>query len=489
MQRTTSEPSGRGVARQIGPIWPVIVLFGIGAGIVGPSLKYMRLNFFARDHTSLGADFIHCSETPEEQYCRDAVTEDLRWTVTLGVISSIVHFVVAPMLGTLSDAWGRRPLLIACAALGLAPAVAQTLFVYFDVSLYISFALSPLASLPVGSLFFAYITDRVSDTRSRVVAFGLVAAGLESVVLLGLLVGVMLPMRAGFAVSVCTSVGSLLYIVFFLPESLPRERRSKVRIQAMVPISGLSILWRNPLFMMLTFMLVVSSFCNVGFSDVKNSYLQKYLPWTIKATYLSVLAGLTSSLLWMGCFLRWLTARLGNVGVMMFAQAANATYCLLFGFVSDNWQVWALNGILLGPMALFFPAVSALTSSLVSDSEQGQLQGAMGTVKAVAEALGPIFFGKVFERSNEAGQWTPHSRSVFYWAFAMSIPSLIVLALLPHWLERHPPVVRSKHSDLAAPLCKEDRGARRHSEPLGQLVGIAAEGPPRDQPTKGWRSF
>eukprot|EP00913_Durusdinium_trenchii_P031015 g29047.t2 len=116
------------VARQLHALW-VPVLFGsISAGIRTTNLSYLGLNFFAQQHTDLRPEDIRCEDTPEAPYCQAAINDNLFWATTIGAIGSLLHFVLGPFLGALSDSIGRRPVILLCSLLGYPSLVSLALF-------------------------------------------------------------------------------------------------------------------------------------------------------------------------------------------------------------------------------------------------------------------------------------------------------------------------------------------------------------------------
>eukprot|EP00435_Cladocopium_sp_Y103_P030924 s1132_g7.t1 len=153
------------VARQLGSVWIPVLFGGLSTGIRTTNLSYLGLNFFAQQYTDLRPGDIRCEDTTEASYCQAAINDNLFWGTTIGAIGSVLHFVLGPFLGALSDAIGRRPVILLCSLLGYPSLVSLALFVYRplaaysegpshrthilsagsgNVSMYITFALMPL---------------------------------------------------------------------------------------------------------------------------------------------------------------------------------------------------------------------------------------------------------------------------------------------------------------------------------------------------------
>ncbi|CAL1161319.1 unnamed protein product, partial [Cladocopium goreaui] len=207
------------VARQLGSVWIPVLFGGLSTGIRTTNLSYLGLNFFAQQYTDLRPGDIRCEDTPEASYCQAAINDNLFWSTTIGAIGSVLHFVLGPFLGALSDAIGRRPVILLCSLLGYPSLVSLALFVYRNVSMYITFALMPLGELPVLAIWFAYIVDLIEDSRDSSVAFGLVSAGALLSTMVGATVGNFLSLQEGVAAMMFFDIIILLpYLVCCLPE-------------------------------------------------------------------------------------------------------------------------------------------------------------------------------------------------------------------------------------------------------------------------------
>lgn len=431
------------VAGQLGSVWIPVLFGGLSTGIRTTNLSYLGLNFFAQQYTDLRPEDIRCEDTPEASYCQAAINDNLFWSTTIGAIGSVLHFVLGPFLGALSDAIGRRPVILLCSLLGYPSLVSLALFVYRNVSMYITFALMPLGELPVLAIWFAYIVDLIEDSRDSSVAFGLVSAGALLSTMVGATVGNFLSLQEGVAAMMFFDIIILLpYLVCCLPETLPQSKRQAMQWRAAAPGLGLSILGRNQLFLQLSTLVVGSTFIGTGFQRVSSSFLQKYIRWPKSCNNLAFIIGCSSSILWAGGGLSITHRAVGDVGSLGLALWAGALYMLCFACITQQWQVYILNAVLLGPQALAFPAISAIKSRLVAEHEQGLLQGSLTTGKSIAECIGPILFGFLFEvfsrpfdgDSGDPGHSQFASRIPILIAFLLCLPLLCLTAVIPQKL-------------------------------------------------------
>lgn len=456
-QETVEAASGSELSRagvwaiwqQLRPLWVPILAGSFSMGLLLPNLAYMGVDFFAQRYTTLPPEDIHCDTNPGESYCKSAVTDNLAWQTGVGVVTSIVHATLGPLLGAMSDAKGRRPVLVLGNILKAPCIIALGMYAFFHLSLYPVLFLVPLAELPIFAVWFAYITDCLKNKEDSSVAFGQITSMVMLSVVIGAGIGTFFSLKTDVGLMILIDFCILFpYLLFVLPESLPVENRKPMDWSKALPWKGLSILVRDDVFARLSFMIIAHVFVDTGFRRVSTSYLQKYLIWPKTANSLSMALAGVSSIIWASSGLTLTTRRLGDTGALGVSLCSTALYMLAFAFVADPWQVYTLNLTLLGPAVMAFPATSAITSRLVGQEEQGYLQGALSTGKALAEAFGPVVFGGLFEiTASESNSATMLSR----------VPILAggVLTVLVYWVV----------STIPRRRLEKDAGSKESSEP------------------------
>jgi len=232
-----------------------------------------------------------------------------------------------------------------------------------------------------------------------------------------------------------------------------------------MPGLGLGILTRNINLIKLTCIFSFSNLASAGLDKVGISYLQKYFDWSKSNNYKGSMINQISTLAWVGIFLKPLTATIGEVGLLACGQiAAMALYSAMF-FVDTVWEVFVVRAALYGALALSFPATAALKGSLVSDAEQGHVQGALTTMKGVAAACGPSLFGAVFNAAGEKDDMT-WAASIWIVGAAINAALLPLIASVPR------DIMTDKNEDGKAP-------SGRRTMALSQARGsvLVGEGP------------
>ena len=305
------------------------------------------------------------------------------------------QFFFAPILGNLSDKYGRRPVL---------------LFSLFGFGIdYLFMALAPTygwlfvgrviagitgASFTTGA---AYIAD-ISTAENRAKNFGMIGAafGLGFIIgpVLGGLLGKIGP-RFPFYAAAALAILNWTYGFFVLPESLKKENRRPFNWKRANPIGSLLQLKKYPSIgwlMASVFLLYIAAH-----SVMSNwSYFTMYrFQWDEKMVGISLgavglLVGLVQAVL-----TRAINPKLGNEKSVYIGLALYTTGLVLFGLANQSWMMFAfLVPYCLGGIAQ--PAIQALMAGHVPANEQGELQGALTSVMSLAAIIGPVLMNNLF---------------------------------------------------------------------------------------------
>lgn len=432
-----AEPGWRFLVWRLRALLPILLLAGFGGGLLAPNLLYMGLNFFARQHTLLPAAEIHCELTPTADYCRSAIAENTAWFAFLGSVASLVKFLAAPALGCVSDAYGRRRLLLSLAALGMLPGVACVLHVYGLISLYWVFALSLLSDLPTDSVFLAACADLLADCpKGRASAFGLVAGSLGFSTFVGLALGSQMDLRHAVAAAILADACSVFAMALLLPETLPVAQRRSLHRPALLPGRGMSILVRDRIFQCLSFCVVASTFVSAGLGQVSAGFFQASMAWTREMGIQMAMTSQVSAIVWLGAGMHCIMSCFGELGVLGVSFIAIACWAICIPLCASPAQVLTSVACFAGPSALSFPAISALKSQLADEHEQGELQGALHAASMAASVAGTACFGGIFSRL--LTQDGVHTASLIFATGAATMlgPLAVVCSCLPGLLRQ-----------------------------------------------------
>jgi len=312
-----------------------------------------------------------------------------------GTAWALMQFLVSPLLGALSDSYGRRPLvLISNFGLGLdyvLMALAPNLW-----WLFVGRVISGISSATVPTAF-AYITD-VTPPEQRAAKFGLIGAAFGLGFVLGPgLGGVLgsLDPRLPFWVAAVLSLLNGCYGLFVLPESLSQERRTAFEWRRANPVGSLKLLRSHPELSGLASSLFLIDLAHVVLPSVWVLYAGYRYGWDEKAIGLSLaVVGICSVIVQAG--LVGVTVKaFGERWAMMFGLTGGVAGFLMFGLAESSLS-YLLGIPLLALWGIATPAMNGLMTRHVGAAEQGQLQGANNSIQGIANLVGPFIFTLTF---------------------------------------------------------------------------------------------
>lgn len=337
-----------------------------------------------------------------------SVSESSTYSAYLVLAYSLMQFIFSPIIGGLSDKYGRRPVLLI------------SLF-GFGIN-YIFMALSPsLAWLFIGRIISgitgasfstanAYIAD-ITPPEKRAQNFGLVGAMFGLGFIIGPSIGGLLGelgTRIPFYVAGALSLANWTYGFFFLPESLEPSKRREFDFKRANPIGSLLNLKKNAYVFSLTsalFLVYVAGFATQGtwaFFTIEKFH------WTEAQVGLSLgFMGLMAALV-QGGLIRIAIPKLG-LERSLFLGLIISTLCLTaYAFVPDGLPIYIVIAIS-SLSGLAGPAFQSIISSRVAPDQQGELQGGLTSLQSVAAIIGqPIMLGLFrFFTKNDAPLYFP----------------------------------------------------------------------------------
>lgn len=388
------EVDARTLVTRLGPLWPIVILLTVSAQVSGPALAYVSLNFFARQYTSLEPEEVHCELTPRAYYCKKALVDDATWKTVMGTCSCICSFLLAPAVGAISDAYGRRRVIIICAVSSQVALLGMCLHIFAGVSLYIMLLLGLFADIPISGVYMTVVTDLLHDLpEGKAGAFGILMAAMGCFGIPSLILGSALTLQASLLVSVVLSQLALIYMMTCFPETLAQEKRTPLTRQSLLPGVGLGILFRSRLSRRLSLAIIISSFVFAGMDKLSTSFFMTFLEWNQSASYNLAIISQLCTMVWLGGLLKPTIHRLGEAGTFRASLATGAIFYIILPFVTEVWHALLIIGIAVGPLSFGFPSTSALLSHTAPSSEQGRLQGALTAATSIAGGVAPILTG------------------------------------------------------------------------------------------------
>ncbi len=308
---------------------------------------------------------------------------------------AITQFVFAPLVGNLSDQYGRRPIIL-ISLFGFSLDYLLLSFAPTITWLFIGRILAGItgASITTAS---AYIAD-VSTPENRAKNFGMIGAAFGLGFIIGPVIGGLLGQygsRVPFYAAGVLCMVNFIYGYFILPESLSKENRRKFDWKRANPVGSLLNLKKHPSIlglMLAVFLLYVASHA----VQSNWSYFTMYqLDWDEKMVGISLgIIGLLVGIV-QGGLIRWINPKLGNEKSIFFGIALYAIGMFLFAFATQSWMMFVfLIPYCLGGIA--GPAMQSVISGAVSPSEQGEIQGTMTSLMSASAIIGPPLMSMLF---------------------------------------------------------------------------------------------
>ncbi len=344
-----------------------------------------------------------------------------------GTAWAAMQFIFSPVLGSLSDRFGRRPvILISNFGLGLdyvLMAVAPSLW-----WLFVGRVISGITAASI-STAFAYVAD-ITPAEQRAQRFGLLGVAFGAGFILGPALGGLaggIDPRLPFWIAAGLSLANATYGLFILPESLPHDQRSAFSWRRANPLGALTLLRSQQPLLGLASVHFLNSLAHAVMPSVGVLYMGYRYGWDERTVGLVLaVVGLMAMVVQGGL--------IGPV-VRRFGERRMLVAGLLFG-VAGFWM-WGLasNSVLffIGlPLISLWgfanPATQGLMTRLISEREQGQLQGANNSVSGIANLIGPGLFTQTFAICIAAlGTWHLPGAPFFLAGFMLLVALVVAI--------------------------------------------------------------
>ena len=305
------------------------------------------------------------------------------------------QFLFGPVMGNLSDAYGRRPLLLlAVFGLGvdyLFSALAPTLF-----WLFVGRAIAGLC----GSSYVianAYIAD-VTAQEDRAKAYGMVGAAFGVGFVLGPALGGLLGQfgpRVPFYVAAAISTLNFIYGWYVLPETLPREKRRAFEWRRANPFGTFKVFQQYKGVLPLCAVLGLFFFASSIYPAIWAFWGIAKFDWSVATVGLTLAAFGLIAAVYQGLLTGPLVKRFGEYRVLLLGLVMAVVAALGYGMASSLTFVLVLL-LIHGPEGFVHPMLNTLMSKAVPDNAQGELQGGISAVMNVSMLAGTVFFSQVF---------------------------------------------------------------------------------------------
>jgi MFS transporter, DHA1 family, tetracycline resistance protein len=350
-------------------------------------------------------------------------------------IYSLIQFFASPILGALSDKFGRRPVLL----VSLCGAALDYMLMAYAPNLWILFLGRIISGLTGASMTVAsaYMAD-ISNDKNRSANFGLIGAAFGFGFVIGPALGGVLgsynwlyPFYAAAGMNFL----NFLWGLFVLPESLPKHLRRNIQIRKLNPISSIvKIFSSSPviIYIWIYFLLYLAGQVHPSSWTL---YTEHKFGWTAYDVGLSLAFVGVSVAFGQGVLTRIVIPRIGDWNALAIGVLLNALDYFLFGIATRGWMMYLIVGF--GCLAgVAGPAIQSLISRNTPTEEQGELQGSLMGVASLTSILGPLLYTNLFAFFTRPDSSTQIPGISYYVAALFCAIAVMMLKLQPIQLEK-----------------------------------------------------
>lgn len=347
------------------------------------------------------------------------------WYGVLVVAYGVMQFFCAPLLGALSDRFGRRPILL-WSLLGLG-------FHFLLLGLAPSLALMLLARVIGGtagasfSVANAYASD-VTPPERRAKSFGLIGAAFGLGFIVGPMVGGLLgsvDLHLPFFAAGALSLINAAYGYFVVPESLPRARRAPFSIARANPFAALIALARHREIGSLVAVFALVILAQLMLQTTWVLYTHFRFGWGPRENGFALFyVGLVAAVV-QGGLLSPLLRRFGDVRVVLLGLTIGTCAYVLYGLAQQGWMMYA---IIIGNFLSFAagPALQGMVSNAVDPTEQGVTMGALNSINSIMFVIAPLIGAPLLALVSRLPPSDWRIGATFYVSAALQIVALLV---------------------------------------------------------------
>ncbi|ROI06771.1 MFS transporter [Chryseobacterium sp. G0240] len=354
------------------------------------------------------------------------LSEAAKYGGWLGFAYAVTQFIFAPIVGNLSDKYGRRPIILISlfgfaidyVLLALAPSIGWLFFGRIIAGL-------TGASISTAS---AYIAD-ISTDEDRTKNFGLIGAAFGLGFIIGPVIGGLLGhygARVPFYFAAILCMVNFLYGLLILPESLEKDKRRSFSWKRANPIGTVNFLRKQSKISNLVIALILVYVALHAVQSNWHFFTMYKFNWTERTVGLSLgLLGLLLGLV-QGILIRWTTPKLGEHKSVYFGLLFYALGLMLFAFTNQGWMMF----VFLVPYSLggiCGPALQSIISKNVPANEQGELQGALSSLVSATSILGPPMMTNLFYYFTHDKAPFQFSGAPFFLASILMFISVIII--------------------------------------------------------------
>lgn len=330
------------------------------------------------------------------------LAEAALWGGILTTSFAIMQFLFSPLVGALSDRYGRRPiLLVSLVVLAIdyvVMAMAETIWLLLLGRVVAGLAAATYATAT------AFMAD-ISPPEKRAQNFGLISAAFGVGFVIGPAVGGLLGEigpRAPFVAAACFATLNLIVGYVFLQESLPPEKRRAFEWRRANPLGSLMSIGNLPGAKRLLGVVALYDLANYVYPAIWAFFTIRAFGWEPGMVGVSLAVYGISMAVVQGGLIRVILKYMGDARALYWGMLLNVVCLIAFGLITEPWMIWVLIPIS-ATGSVVSPALVATLSRGASEDQQGELQGVLSSLSALATVISPLIMTQAFFRFTREG--------------------------------------------------------------------------------------
>lgn len=358
-----------------------------------------------------------------EELIHANVSEAAKYGGWLSFAYAFIQFVFSPLVGNLSDKYGRRPIIL----LSLFGFSIDYIFLALSPTIWWLFVGRIIAGITGASVTTAsaYIAD-ISTDEDRAKNFGLIGAAFGLGFIIGPVLGGILGhygSRVPFYAAAVLCMVNFIYGYFVLPESLDKENRRAFDWRRANPIGSLKLLRKHPEISGLVISLILIYIASHAVQSNWSFYTMFRFNWDERMVGISLgLVGLLVGLV-QGLLIRWINPLIGDRKSIYYGLLLYGIGMLLFAFATEGWMMFVfLIPYCLG--GICGPALQSIITKNIPSNEQGELQGALTSLMSATSIIGPPLMTNLFYYFTHKAAPFQFPGAPFFLAFLLFIASI-----------------------------------------------------------------
>uniref|UniRef100_A0A674BU41 Major facilitator superfamily domain containing 14B n=2 Tax=Salmo trutta TaxID=8032 RepID=A0A674BU41_SALTR len=314
-------------------------------------------------------------------------------------VKGLLSFLSAPLIGALSDVWGRKSFLLVTVFFTCAP------IPLMRISPWWYFAMISVSGVfaVTFSVIFAYVAD-ITEEHERSTAYGLVSATFAASLVTSPAIGAYLSANYGDSlvvlVATIIAVVDIAFVLLVVPESLPDKMRltswgSPISWEQADPFASLRRVGKDPTVLLICVTVFLSYLPEAGQYSSFFLYLRQVIEFSPAAIAAFIAMVGILSIIAQTLLLTYFMRTIGNKNTVLLGLGFQLFQLAWYGFGSEPWMMWAA-GTVAAMSSITFPAVSALVSRIAASDQQGCVQGMITGIRGLCNGLGPALYGFIF---------------------------------------------------------------------------------------------